>query len=272
LPLVKFDPKPTLVAAGRTAFAVSLIAFAVQQLLFGDFVPGRAPGWPAGIPGRLLWAYASAGVLFAAGAAVLVTATDGGHRYRRAARLASLSVGMIICLWALVRHVPAVMADTQFGGAWTNAGKALCLSGGALAVGASLAPERRGDQGTRAFIYLGRACLGIFLINSGIQHFLWEDFVTTLVPSWIPGALFWTYFAGVALVAGGVGLLVPRFAPLAGTLVGAMVFTWVLILHVPRALTAPEAGLRNEWIAVFEALAVSGLAFVVARLPPASVR
>ena len=36
-----------LPSLGRGFFALALIAFGVQQYLFGDFVPGRAPAWPA---------------------------------------------------------------------------------------------------------------------------------------------------------------------------------------------------------------------------------
>jgi hypothetical protein len=41
-----------------------------------------------------------------------------------------------------------------------------------------------------------------------------------------------------------------------------MVFLWFLMLHIPRAVG--NMGTGNEWIAVFEALAVSGLAFLYA--------
>jgi uncharacterized membrane protein YphA (DoxX/SURF4 family) len=103
------------------------------------------------------------------------------------------------------------------------------------------------------------------MIVCGIQHFIWVEFVTSLVPTWVPpNALFWTYFAGMALIAGGAGLLVPRTARLAGLMSGLMVFLWVLMLHIPRAVAAADAGSsRNEWTAVFEALAVSGLAVVL---------
>lgn len=37
--------------------------------------------------------------------------------------------------------------------------------------------------------------LGGFLILGGIQHFVYADFVTKLVPAWIPGARFWVYVA-----------------------------------------------------------------------------
>jgi hypothetical protein len=40
----------------------------------------------------------------------------------------------------------------------------------------------------------------------------------------------------------------------------------VILLHIPRALAAQDAAqVRNEWTAVFEALAFSGLAFFLTR-------
>jgi uncharacterized membrane protein len=256
-----------IIPIGRVFFAIALTAFGIQQLLFGDFVPGRAPAWPAGVPGRLVWAYISGIILIATGAAIL--SATAKPTYRKTARLGATVSGTMIVAWALVRHVPLVLADTDFGGAWTQFGKALALSGGAFAVAGSLSdPVSR--QGAAALlgspaglIYLGRVCLGIFMINSGIQHFIWVPFVTSLVPAWIPGPLFWTYFAGVALIAGGAGLIFPPTARLAGTMSGLMVFTWFLILHIPRALAVPPEQLRNEWIAVFESLAVSGLALML---------
>jgi hypothetical protein len=76
----------------------------------------------------------------------------------------------------------------------------------------------------------------------------------------VPGdAVFWTRFAGVALIAGGAGLLLQKTAPLAALLSGAMVFSWVWIIHLPRIFASVSDG-----IAIFEALAVSGVAFVLA--------
>lgn len=256
-----------IVLIGRLFFALAFIAFGIQQFIFGDFVPGRAPAWPASVPGRLIWAYLSGAILIAVGAAVL-----SGKKARGAAILA----GTMIFIWALLRHIPVVMAAPTFGGEWTNMGKALALFGGAFAVAGSF-PEQKGSRAgllsafvnsNKGFTYLGRFCLGAFMILAGIQHFLFVQFVATLVPAWIPGAVFWTYFAGVALIAGGAGLWLPPTARLAAALSGLMVFLWVVMLHIPRALAAPEAQRRNEWTAVFEALAISGIAFVLTRALP----
>lgn len=81
---------------------------------------------------------------------------------------------------------------------------------------------------------------------------------------WLLGAaapLFWIYFAGVALIAGGLGLFIPRTARLAALLSGIMVFSWFWVVHIPRI----GVGVSDQ-IAVFEALAFSGIAFVLSGL------
>jgi uncharacterized membrane protein YphA (DoxX/SURF4 family) len=240
-----------LAPVGRLFFAVSLAAFGVQQFLFGDFVPGRAPAWPEGVPGRLVWAWLSGAALIAIGIAIAAG--------RKTWIAAFAAVGLIF-VWAVLRNVPLAIADKSYGGAWTNLGKGLVLTGGVLAVAALCKPNP-------AFTWAGRLTLGAFMISSGIQHFLFPQFVKTLVPAWIPPSqIFWTYFAAVALIAGGLGLMVPWTTRLAAFLSGLMIFLWVILLHVPRALAAPDAGqLRNEWTAVFEALAFAGLGFVLAK-------
>ncbi len=67
----------------------------------------------------------------------------------------------------------------------------------------------------------------------------------------------------MALISRGAGLLLLQTARLAAALSGLMIFLWVVLLHIPRALAAAAAQSRNEWTSVFEALAISGIAFVL---------
>ena len=241
------DKPDTLARLGRVFFGISLFAFGVQQFLWGDFVAGRARAFPAMWSGRLAWACVSGAVLILCGAAIVAG---------RGLRVAGLTVATMIFVWAVLRNIPVALADRIYGGAWTQLGKGLALTGGGLAV--ARLPRR--------WLYVARVLLGAFLISSGVQHFLFVPFVATLVPAWIPGPQFWTYFAGVALIAGGLGLIVPWTARLAGSLSGLMIFLWFVMLHIPRALAAPDAASRrNEWTAVFEALAMSGIALILAR-------
>ena len=248
-----------LVSVGRTFFALALIGLGIEHFVFREFVTGRAPAWPESVPGGLVWIGVTGAVFVLAGSAIL---------FGKAARPAALVAAGLIFGWALLRHVPVVAADSFLSAAWTQAGKALTFVGGALAVAATFPKTGSGrrtalskvvNPGSEAIV-AGRICLGLFLILTGVQHFLFTGFVASLIPAWFPGkAVFWTYFAGVALIAGGVGLLVPPTARPAALLSGLMVFSWFWIVHVPRAFLGVSDG-----IAVFEALAVSGIALVLA--------
>jgi uncharacterized membrane protein len=248
-----------LVPIGRWFFALAFAGLGIEHFVFREFVTGRAPAWPESVPGGQVWAYLT-GLAFLAMSAALMSG--------RKARLAAILGATLILLWALLRHIPVVAADSLLAPTWTRAGKALTFFGGALAIAGTL-PEmasRWNESVSRLLnlrgelITLGRVCLGTFLVITGIQHFLYTEFVATLIPAWFPGnAVLWTYFAGVSLIAGGLGLFVPLTASLAALLAGSMVFSWFWIIHVPRSLTSVSDG-----IAVFEALAVSGIAFVIA--------
>jgi uncharacterized membrane protein len=249
------DVARTLAAAGRGLFGVALAGLGVEHLVFGEFVTGRAPAWPGGLSGGAQWAQVSGVTFIAIGLAIV---------HGRYARAAAILAAALIGSWALLRHVPVLLAAPVLSNAWTTAGKALTFTGGALAIAAaaprgSLSPSR-GANTDAWFAALGRIALGSFLFVAGIQHFLYTEFVASLIPPWFPGdAVFWARAAGVALLCGGVGLQVPFTWSLAALLSGVMVFSWFWIVHLPRTFVS-----RSDTIAVFEALAVSGIAFVLA--------
>lgn len=253
-----------LVVIGRLCFAIALLGFGVLHFIFAEFVSGRAPAWPATVPGKDVWVYVSGFIMAGAGVAIIIRKT---HFFL-------ITAAVIIFAWALLRHIPILVADLKWGGELTSAGKALTLWGGLLIAG-SLSAEVGGTWSSKIlkksdfFIALGRISLAIFLIICGIEHFIFVDFVQQLVPTWIPGDIFWTYFTGGALVAGGLGLLFRKTLTTAAFLTGAMIFVWFLILHIPRAMAAQAQNSANEWTAVCESLAFSGIAFVLAGISSA---
>jgi uncharacterized membrane protein YphA (DoxX/SURF4 family) len=177
-------------------------------------------------------------------------------------RPAAGALAVMLVLNVLLFHLPQTIVnpgvDRPFlrGFMWTNPLKCLALVGGAALL---TGPSARGIGRLEPW---GPALLAAFLIVCGMQHFVYRDFVTGMVPAWMPGQRFWTYFTGVALMAGGAGLLVLRTARLAASLSALMIFLWVLMLHVPRALAGPNHA--NETAGVFEALGLSGVALLVA--------
>lgn len=250
-----------LAPLGQLFFAIAMVVFGVQHFVYLDFVTQVFPKLQPWVPGRPFLACVFGAFLVAAGVAIILG---------KAARLAALLLGAVILISFALLHLPLAIATPHNGGLWTFAGKALALSGGSFLVAGSLPANLKLPANWLAtvvrvlekLIPWGKCFLAAFLILGGIQHFLYPKFVATLVPAWIPGHVFWTYFAGVALIAGGLGIILPMTRRLAASLTAIMIFLWVVLLHIPRALA--DLHNSNETTAVFEALAMTGAAILVA--------
>jgi uncharacterized membrane protein len=241
---------------GRVIFAIGVAALGVQNVIYADFVLGLEPV-PSWIPGRLFWAYLTGVLLIAGGAGVVVN---------KKARWAAISIGFMLFVWVLLLHVPTVAVDPRNGSAWTSAFETLALGGGAWVLAGILAIEPAAGQmvdgAVDKTIKMGRFCFAISLPVFGILHFIYRDYVASVIPAWIPGHMFWAYFTGVAHIAAGVSLVIKVKAYLAATLLGIMFGTWVLILHAPRVAANLHA--RPEWTSLFVAIAMCGGSLLVA--------
>lgn len=247
-----------LVVFGRVLFAFGLIGLGGTHFAFQRFSAGRAPGAPEWFPGEVVWVYL-AGVLFIAVGMALLTL--------RWARPALAIAAGVVFIWAFLRHLPVIASSPFLSERWTDASKSVRFLGGCLVVAAAL-PKVSVKISTLAkllnnstiFLAVGRTLLGLTLIMNGVQHFRFTEFVAGLIPGWFPGdAVVWTYLAGVALIAGGAGLIFPWTARLAALFSGSMVFSWFWIVHIPIATRSVSSG-----IALFEVLVTSGALLLTA--------
>ncbi len=177
----------------------------------------------------------------------------------------ALLLALVLFLFFVCGHLPNRLTNMiSVLGAWTDALKLLALSGGALIVARAFP----GNANTVMHAlyktsFLGRYFFGLMLLLFGIDHFLYTDLVKTLVPAWIPGALFWTYVAGVALIGTGLSFITNIKRKPVALLAGIMLFLWLIVLHIPRAVTMDTSTDPNEIVSVFECLAFSGMAFLL---------
>jgi uncharacterized membrane protein YphA (DoxX/SURF4 family) len=248
-----------LIRVSRCFYGIGIAGIGIQQFIYSDFRPVLLSYWPSSIPGLTAWAYATGAALILAGAII---------SFSKKARMVSLVLGVFFFLLFLCFHVyyHLFLSPHSFHlGSWTDPLKELALSGGAFVIAVSFA-EEKSSAGNKLFLILGRIFFSIMLIAFGIDHFLYMEFVATLVPGWIPGHIFWTYFAGVALIGSGVCILLKIKIRLVSTLLGIMLFLWFIMLHIPRAIVDPFAGKGNEITSAFEALAFSGIAFLFSAL------
>jgi uncharacterized membrane protein len=238
---------------GRAFFGLAVVGSGLQQLAIGQFVRlVKLPDW---LPAQPALARLGGALLVAIGLAIL-----SGRRARLAA---SVLAGLLLAMFVFL-SLPQIAANPSAGFVYTNPLKVLALLGGVML----LVPLLPADAPSGAAALLERwqsvapLLFAAFLVVCGIQHFWYLAFVETLVPPYLPAHRFWGQFAGVCLLAGGIGVLVPRTARLAGLMSGLMIFLWVLMLHIPRALA--DLSVPGETSAIFEALALSGVALFVA--------
>jgi uncharacterized membrane protein len=249
-----------LISFGRVCFGAGVAGLGIQHLVLADFVPVVLPSLPATITGQGVWPYVAGVVLIVAGAAIVL-----GQRSRAAA----MFVGAAFLASLILRHIPVQVASGSVRpiAAWNNPLKLLTLAGGAFAVAASA--EGLVEHGMNRF-YTAFGCFTLALTCTlfGFEHFQYVQFVAGLVPSWVPAHVFWAYFCGAALMAAGIGMLLRIQARLAAGLLGLMIFTWFIVLHIPRALADPRSGKGNEVASVFESLAFAGTGFVLSQTLP----
>ena len=82
----------------------------------------------------------------------------------------------------------------------------------------------------------GRFIYAIVIIVFGLMHFMKAGDMSGMVPSWVPGGVFWVYLTGLALIAAGVSLVIEKQTYLAAVLLAVLLFLFVMTIHLPAIL------------------------------------
>jgi uncharacterized membrane protein len=233
---------------GRLLFAISVVASGIYQLVTGRYVnlvpvnPAHVPPWQPCLLGVVL-------ILIGVGLLILRTVS---------AAAVTLAVLLLVLFFGF--SLRAALPQASAGYVWVDPLMILAILGG---VGLA-ACRHDGSSLDRVFEALARFApwaLAAFLAYCGALHFPYAKYVAGLIPPWIPAHMFWTYFAAIALIAGGIGVLVPQTARLAATLSGIMLFSWFFLVHIPLAINTHTV---SEVSRGFQAVQDSAVAFMLA--------
>lgn len=243
-------------------FALGMAGIGILQFIYNAPRPVIMPVVPALLGPAGIWGWVT-GIGF-----ITMAVTIAVNKWAKQACL--------ICAWFLLLCGLLVGVPNQLNfypahlGVWTNVLKELGLCGCALTAAGNLHYTTAPTQFFKVLEKLAPAGLYFFAVMHllfGIDHFYYPGFVSSLIPGWIPGHLFFTYLSGIALIAAGVGIILNIKRQLAAYLLAAILFIWLLVLHLPRAIANPGGDESNEWTSVFEALAFSGAAFLLGAKP-----
>jgi hypothetical protein len=243
---------------GRIFFGIAIAGIGIPVIYFKNLPYMLVPPKDYGLPGFLVIAVGFIFILI--GLSIVLSIKI---------RLVSILFGCVLLLIFCFLFIPymfSASANYRHLFEWENSAKELDLAGGAFLV-AGCFPGKNKNFLNRSWNWLipfGTILFILPVINYGVLHFQLAKEVSTLVPLWIPGSLFWTYFAGAALLGSGLAILFKIKPRLIATLLGIMIFMWFIILHIPRVVTTPMADDEGEITSAYLALAYSGTALLIA--------
>jgi uncharacterized membrane protein len=254
---------------GRIFYGLAIAATGMQQFFFKEFFHILFPPLPFQIPGLVYFAYLTATWLIIAGIAIALDIRI---------KFFSYTLACLFLFFFIFCYVPFELFLSPYSpihlGLWVSPLKEFAYAGGALAIANKIPVTTDADKIKSGFTRFlerlapyGRILFSITMISFGVSHFYYTKTVEDMVPEWIPSHLFWTYFAGIALIGAGIAIILKFRLKLIGNLLGIMIFLWFIVLHIPGAIANPLTDNGNEVTSALSALAFSGIAFVIANGP-----
>jgi len=248
-----------IIAKGQLIFGIAIAAYGVEDLIcahLGLSIPG-VPWFPMSV----FWECVTGIALIAAAISIIVNVQ---------ARLTATLLGILFLLYVLVSELPQVIGRPMSVSTRTVFFEALAICASAWTLAATLPTgisPRPWNNVVDKLIGSGPYLFGISSVVFGIDHFLVLAVIASLVPAWMPGAMFWAYFTGAAFVAVGISLVIKWMDRWGGFLLGLMFLLWFLLLHSPRVVAAfrsHDPNAPDEWSSAFIALAMCGGSWICA--------
>jgi uncharacterized membrane protein YphA (DoxX/SURF4 family) len=224
-------------------YGLGAVLLGAVGLVVGDFAMQWQPV-PADSPGRAALAYLAATALLLGG---LATVTP------RFSTRGVGALGILYALWVVLLMLPRLVAQPLQVVRWNGFSEILVLAAGGAVAYAIVQPK---------LLRPARIAFGFAPLVFGLAHFTYAAFTASMIPSWIPGPLFWAYATGCFHIAAGLSVLSGVLARLGTSLLATMFACFVLLLHVPRVANAPDS--RLEWTMLGIALSLTGAAVIVA--------
>jgi len=111
-------------------------------------------------------------------------------------------------------------------------------------------------------VALANLCFAVPLAVFGVEHFAEAKSIMELVPAYVPGRLFWTYFVGVALLAASLSIATKIHVRWSGLLFGIMMFLFVAMMDIPGVLS--DRHNRIAWVLLLRELSFGAGGWILA--------
>ncbi|MEP6833811.1 MAG: hypothetical protein ABJB74_10460 [Gemmatimonas sp.] len=118
------------------------------------------------------------------------------------------------------------------------------------------------SRGLDKVVALKTVCIAVPLAVFGALHLFGPQFVTNLVPAYMPWRMFWVYGVGVALIAAALSIATGIAVRWSGVLLGLMMFGFVAMIHFPGVLRHPE--MKRLWVICAREMSFGGAGWILA--------
>lgn len=111
---------------------------------------------------------------------------------------------------------------------------------------------------------VGRVMYSLPFVIFGMMHMMMGSKMAGMVPSFMPGAIFWVYLTGAALLAGGISIMMGKMVKLAGLGLALLLMIFVLTIHVPMMMSGNETMMQMGMLQMLKDIALIGAALLIA--------
>ena len=255
---------------GHFLYGIGIAAVGLHQILIEDFRPEILPPFPAWAHKYIIFPILTGIVLIFCGSVIsgLIkikpVKTKNICLYLGSGFLALIIICQLPYI-LIISHEKISSLDV-----WFSAGEELAYCGGAFVMAGSYSEDNFNYERKNFFVLwleklvpLGRIFFSLLILLFGCTHFVFTDFVSTMVPKWLGAPIFWTYFAGVALIGSSLAIIFKIWIKPIAFLLAIMLFLFFIFFHVPDALQNPYASHGNEIVRALVALLFCGIALVI---------
>ncbi len=109
---------------------------------------------------------------------------------------------------------------------------------------------------------IGRIIFVVPFAMFGMMHLIMASNFTGMVPSWVPGGVFWVYVTGMALMAAAISIISKKQIYLASVLLAVLMGVFVMTIHLPAIIGGDQmamSGLLKDMSLAGGALLIAGL-------------
>lgn len=251
--------KHLLLVTGRIFFGICIAGIGVHHFFYPGIRPMILPGL-TNISSGLNWVvYGVALVLIGTGLLIII-----GKKFRTL----SLLMGVVFLALFLFGHLPPFLtAASQDADPWIKLNKVLALSGGFFLVSTinTPMPANKILVSLYRLAPIGMYLFAIMLYNFSVAHIANINGISTLVPKYIPFPRFWTVMGGIALMGSAISIFTRYKTEKITLLLAAVLFIWLLSLHLYYAIRFPLWKEGENFIGVITCMAFCGMALIISQ-------